>query len=640
MPTGAGKSLCYQLPAVLFEGVTLVISPLVALMRDQVRSLQGKGVRAASMTSHDDHRAGTFTALERGELDLLYVAPERFRHPRFLSAVRSVPVDLVAVDEAHCISQWGHDFRPDYARLGGVLQDLKPRRIAALTATATADVRADILSALGIEKAEVIVTGFDRPNLALSVIEAPRGRAKMDRVSDAIAEATVTGGGAIVYVATRNHAEKVAEGLVQRGFAARPYHAGMSGPGRADVEHFFDRHEKPVVVATTAFGMGIDRSDVRVVVHYQIPSSVEAYYQEVGRAGRDGAEAKGVLVYDAADLRHALLRFRASCPDPETVQGIFRDLSSNPDRERNLEGWVHRLQADFGPPTRAALIALEQSGDLCFRPSGTEVCRKEVSVDPTHLMERARRHKRRLDAMVGYVTRASCRRRYLVDYFEDPRRPDRCGICDRCTLPPAEELEGDDLTHVLMALSCIARMRGRYGKKKIVDVLIGSNAQTIKDGGLDLLSTHGLLKGLGGARVQALVDALLQADLARITGTDYPKVALSEHGARVLKDRGPVEIAPVWRAPGAQLSSRDSTSLTPQQARTFDQLRAWRSSTAQELGKPPYVVAHDAVLRSICRSQPRSLDELSRIPGIGPAKLERFGQTILELLATSGPPPG
>jgi len=633
MPTGSGKSLCYQLPAVMFEGLTVVVSPLVALIRDQVRALRARGIAAASLTSHDDpeDRRDTLDAIRANHLDLVYVAPERFKSPRFTSALERARVALFTIDEAHCISQWGHDFRPDYAKLGDIITTVQPQRIAALTATATPSVRDDICRRLGLSNPNIVVTGFDRPNLALSVAESRRGKAKLDATIRALNRHE--SGAAIVYVATRKKAEEVAEELARSGFDAHAYHAGLSGVARRRVEQHFDEGDRPVVVATTAFGMGIDRSDVRSVIHYQIPSSPEAYYQEVGRAGRDGAPATGVLVWDQGDLRHAHLRFESSCPTPEDVARVFDAVRDEGDASRDFEGWVRRAEQVVGPPARAALIALEQAKDLRFVPGGVEIASGSPRVDPQHLAERARRERARLDAMIGYVTRAACRRRYLVDYFGDSRRPEHCGACDRCLGPEPEVLSGDAHRHALIALSCIARMRGRYGKGRVVEVLVGADTDAVRQSGLDRLSTHGLLSHFTKTRALELLDALVRTDYARITGADYPTIRLTERGAAALKEEATIALEQRDEASKPPRRKDRPPDVPPEQRALFEALKAWRSNEARAQGKPPYVVAHDRLLADLCENRPRSREELSAIPGIGPSKLEKYGDQLLAMLA-------
>jgi ATP-dependent DNA helicase RecQ len=638
MPTGSGKSLCYQLPALVLDGVTVVVSPLVALIRDQVRALKARGIAAASLTSHDapESRRETIAALRDGALDLIYVAPERFRSSSFTRALAATEVALFTVDEAHCISQWGHDFRPDYARLGEIIKEAEPRRVAALTATATPAVRQDICARLELTDPHVIVTGFDRPNLALSVREARGMRTKLAAVIEGLRR--FENGAAIVYVATRKKSEEVAAGLEEAGFDAHAYHAGLSAATRRRVQARFDEAERPVVVATTAFGMGIDRADVRAVIHFQVPGSPEAYYQEVGRAGRDGEPAEGLLLWDQGDLRHAHARFESSCPTPDAVRTAFALVRGETEVELDFEAWVQRAEGAVGPSARASLIALEQAGDLEFIPGGVRVTATTPSVDPELLAERARRERARLDAMIGYVTRAPCRRRYLVDYFGDDRRPDRCGACDRCLGPDPETLQGDARRHALIALSCIARMRGRYGKGRVVEVLTGADSEAVRGAGLNRLSTYGLLSDWPKTRALALIDALVRGDYARVAGAEYPTVRLTERGATALKDDAAIALDPL---PAARARGRPragaSPAEVPEEAHALlDALREWRSREAREQGKPPYVVAHDRLLAELCVARPRSKAELAEIAGIGPAKLERYGADLLQLLDAHG----
>ncbi len=660
MPTGSGKSLCYQLPALVLRGLAVVVSPLIALMRDQVDQLTRLGVRAAALTSaeSDESRRQVWRELKAGELDLLYVAPERFRSPRIVEELAG-RVALFAVDEAHCISAWGHDFRPDYARLGDVIHALAPERVVALTATATADVRADIVRQLGLDGVTEIVTGFDRPNLALAVEDA-RGQAKKLETTLAILdEALAVGGSAIVYAATRRRTEEVADELRAVGHRAAAYHAGLGAEVRTDVQQRFASGALRVIVATTAFGMGVDKRDVRAVVHWDIPGSTEAYYQEVGRAGRDGEPARGVLLWDPSDLRYAHLRVEGSCPTAQAVAaaraGLERRAYGGRTIDASLEDLVEALEADVGPATRAAIVELGRLGWISLGPGSIELHDDGGPIDGEQLERRLRHERRKLQLMVGYVERAACRRRYLTDYFGDPNAPERCGTCDRCTRPAVRALEGAARTDALKALSCVARMQGRYGKGRVIDVLLGSRAKPVVESGLDALSTHGLLSTWTKDEVGALLDSFSRAGLVAITIDEYPKLRLTADGARALKSEIPLAIdhrTPRWGDPGVRVvvtrrGEGKATSEPPSPARDaanalvgvdralFEALRNWRQDEARRQSKPAYVIAHDALLASIAVVRPRTRDELGQLLGIGPAKLDRYGDALLALVATA-----
>ncbi|HWV38752.1 MAG TPA: ATP-dependent DNA helicase RecQ [Vulgatibacter sp.] len=440
MPTGAGKSLCYQLPAMLLPGTALVVSPLVALMKDQVDSLQARGIAATFINSSidDGEKARRIDAMRRGEFKLVYVAPERFRSSAFLDALADVPLSLYAVDEAHCISQWGHDFRPDYTRLGQVRWILRPPRTLALTATATPEVREDIVRVLRLKDPKVSVAGFDRPNLFFEVVKVANEHEKLSRIVQAAGK-----GGGIVYCATRRDVEKVAAMLDDRGIRSLAYHAGMDDDDRRRVQDAFMERDDAVVCATNAFGMGVDKPTIRFVAHFAIPKAIEAYYQEAGRAGRDGEAARAFLLFNHADVFLQERLIEANHPSPALLADVWRKLASMPSGEipeRQLAAAASASPLQVG----AALKALERAGHVHRTPRGFALpegaAADELRVDLEAIARRRERELAMLRRMAGYAYHTGCRRKYLLGYFGD--EPKECSGCDACSGPtPAPAVE-------------------------------------------------------------------------------------------------------------------------------------------------------------------------------------------------------
>ncbi|HEY0839905.1 MAG TPA: RecQ family ATP-dependent DNA helicase [Vulgatibacter sp.] len=447
MPTGAGKSLCYQLPALLLPGTALVVSPLVALMKDQVDSLQARGVAATFINSSidDGEKARRIDAMRQGEFKLVYVAPERFRSAAFLDALRDVSLSLYAVDEAHCISQWGHDFRPDYTRLGQVRWILRPPRTLALTATATPEVRSDIVRVLRLKDPKVSVAGFDRPNLFFEVIKVANEHEKLSRIVQACGD-----GGGVVYCATRRDVEKVASMLDDRGIRSLAYHAGMDDDDRRRVQDAFMERDDAVVCATNAFGMGVDKPTIRFVAHFAVPKAIEAYYQEAGRAGRDGEAARAFLLFNHADVYLQERLIEANHPSPRLLQDLWKKLATygggeHPVTERQLAAAISASPLQVG----AALKALERAGQIARSPGGIALPEgtspaDDLRVDLEAIAARREHELAMLRRMAGYAYHTACRRSYLLGYFGDS--PERCSGCDVCsgpTPPPRVEASGE-----------------------------------------------------------------------------------------------------------------------------------------------------------------------------------------------------
>lgn len=600
-PTGGGKSLCYQYPAVELEGTTVVISPLIALMDDQVRSLEQRGIAATYLASNldlDELRERSRRLL-RGEYKLVYVSPERVAHPLALETLRRLEPPLVAIDEAHCISQWGHDFRPDYLRLGELVQTLAPKHLLACTATATPVVREEIVSRLGLraQSSRLVLRGFARPNLHLEAVETDTQRARRSHLLEALGRSIgakgATKGAAIVYAATRRATEETAAWLAEQGYQAAAYHAGLPAERRAVVGAAFAAGELEIVVATNAFGMGIDRPDIRAVVHIQAPGSIEAYYQEVGRAGRDGQPALGLLITGTADI------------------GLRRRL------------------VELGTP----------GGD---GPSSEEVERQWG----LYL------------GLLRYVEAGSCRHDFILRYFGDEQETlGGCGHCDRCeelaeaSNPVERTVDEDDALIVRKALSGVARAHRKFGLTAVADMLKGKTTEKLRRMGLDQLSTYGLLAERELAWILALLRRLISAGLVAITADSYPLVMLTKAGVSVMKGESPVRVLPPPEIKAAPKGNRararerrsgergaaDRAALVAESDRElFEALRAVRLEEAKSRGVPAYVVCHDRTLAEIAERRPANVEELSRVHGMGPARLEVLADVFLPVVAERG----
>ncbi len=572
LPTGSGKSLCYQVPALVAsrrgQGTTIVVSPLIALMRDQVGALDARGVPVAALHSQQDaaqQREAT-ARFQRGGLALLYVSPERAALDGFRRMVARTPVALLAVDEAHCVSQWGHDFRPDYMRIHE-LRAIVPAPMIALTATATAAVLAEVESRLGLRDAIVIRAGLDRPNLVFAVHAL---RTQEARLAALVAELEAAGlrgragaGRGIVYCSTRKTAERVAAALRSAGIAAGHYHAGRTALARTREQQAFELGRRRVLVATNAFGMGIDLPDIRLIVHFQTPGSVEAYYQEAGRAGRDGEPARCVLFFGAADLM------------------TQRRLSSG--------------------ATSAFL---------------------------------SRRREHALAAIERYATQLRCRQQVLITHFTGSDAHPVCGRCDVCIGVAAGEaarttaprraapaaLPADARDTVV---SAVGRLSRPVGKGNLARALRGSRARALARGGLLAMPEHGSLAEFAEASITAAIDALLAEGRLRRTGVRYPTLWLPGKPVRAVR---------AGSEPGAATRARARRYGGPV-ARALD---SYRKRTARALRWKTYMVFQRSVLLAIDREQPDSRAALAKIPGLGPAKIERFGDDILELVRRHG----
>ncbi len=640
MPTGAGKSLCFQLPAMLLEGVTVVVSPLIALMKDQVDVLRARGIAAGAI--HSMMLPGERAALERdlaaGKMRLIYVAPERLASGAFRRAlVEARPARLV-IDEAHCFSQWGHDFRPDYRRLGALRAELGVPA-SAFTATATPDVRADIVVQLGLVDALELVTGFERPNLTLAV-ESCRGRAeKMDALDSLVRDAGLPG---IVYASTRKNVELWAEFLEARGLRAGRYHAGLSDEERIRVQDDFLGGRLDVIAATNAFGMGVDKRDIRFVAHADLPGSVESYYQEAGRAGRDGEASRCTLLFSPADVRTQEFFLSGSNPSALAFRRVWRLLGTGADEEE--------IERAAGPDS-AERMAFGTAARLLRRSAeaaGIALGADEPPVDLALRTEKARRDRDRLDTMVRYGFARGCRTRFIYDYFAGGARggaEPRCGVCDVCLgwrRGRERELTDAELEHVRVALSGVGRLSGRFGVERIAQMLVGSESQEITSRGLDRVPTFGRLSGLGLDRTKELLTVLADAGLIQRQGLEGGRpgafvLALTPEGRRVaLGHDRPTLALPAAGVAGRRKRPRRAPGGAEAEAGAdgglLARLKAWRSEEARRKSVPPYVVFHDKTLIALATAKPRSREGLLEVSGLGAAKLEAYGDALLALL--------
>jgi len=569
MPTGGGKSLCYQIPALVRKGVGVVISPLIALMQDQVDALRALGVRAGFLNSTQDldERRVVEAQFVAGELDLLYLAPERLRLPATVELLDRGTVSLFAIDEAHCVAQWGHDFRPDYLMLSGLHERWPDVPRIALTATATPATRAEIAARLDLERARHFVASFDRPNIRYRI--EPKTDPKKQLLT--LLRTEHAGDAGIVYCLSRTSVEKTAEFLTANGIEALPYHAGLDAATRAANQARFLREDGLVMVATIAFGMGIDKPDVRFVAHLDLPKSVEGYYQETGRAGRDGLPSTAWLAYGLQDVV-------------------------------NLRKLIDASEGD-------------------------EAHRRRLSLH--------------LDAMLALCETVDCRRVRLLDYFGESAEP--CGNCDTCLSPP-QSWDGTIAAQKIM--SAVVRLdrerRQRFGAGHIIDILLGRKTAKVIQFDHDALTVFGVGTELREAEWRSVIRQLLAQGLLAVE-SDHGTLALTDRSADVLRGRRKVMLRREPERPAAKAAAKPGKKSTPaadlpaEAVPLFERLRAWRAATAKEQGVPAYVIFHDATLREIATVRPASLAELSRVSGVGEAKLAKYGRQVLDTLDDDTP---
>lgn len=566
MPTGAGKSLCYQVPALMMDGLTLVISPLISLMKDQVNALVQSGIKAAYINSslNGSEYAQVMRDAINNKYKILYVAPERLGSMDFLEFALAAKISMVTIDEAHCVSQWGQDFRPSYLKIAEFINRLINRPIvSAFTATATTEVREDIITMLELDAPYTITTGFDRENLSFAVLKP---QDKFSKLLQLIKDNKGRTG--IVYCTTRKVVEQVCDHLQSKGFSATRYHAGLSDQERQENQDSFLYDRSTIMVATNAFGMGIDKSNVSFVIHYNMPKNLESYYQEAGRAGRDGEPAQCVVLYSGQDVR--LNQFLI-----ENGQEVNSDLT---DEEREL-----------------------------------------VKV----------KDRERLKEMTFYCTTSKCLRQYILRYFgEQP--PKFCGNCSNCNTEFETMDITLEAQKIISCVYRMKERNKSYGKTVVAEVLYGSKNKKIRSLGLDTLSTHGIMADSSINKIKTMIDFLVENDYLEQTHDQFPVLKLSRKSKKIICDKPKIimelpKVTPVANVKKSDLNDYQYDTL-------FIKLKELRNKFAAAASVPAYIVFTDASLRDMCRKLPKTRKEFLAVSGVGAIKADKYGEAFTKLI--------